>query len=204
MARWQNTRGMAGQIKNMKREAVLNEAGRAFGKKGYHNTSLDDIASTLGVSKGTLYNYVKDKQEILFEFHKRALDIGDRSLDRFDGLGLNGAGQLKRSLSDYITALLEELGVCAVLTEVEALRPEHREIVVARRDAFQVRLAKIIADGIADGSIRPIIDPSLAIFTFMGAINWMPRWYSEDGRFTAEQIAESMTDLLLKGLIIST
>ena len=72
MPRWKNSLMMTEEVQRIKRDAVLKEAGRAFSKRGFHNTSLDDVAKALQVSKGTLYNYVQDKQEILFEFCRRS------------------------------------------------------------------------------------------------------------------------------------
>lgn len=200
MPRWKNALQTNQEIQRLKREAVLREAGKAFGKKGYHNTSLDDVAKALQVSKGTLYNYVKDKQEILFECHTIALDIGDRAFAYGNADGVNGADVLRKTMVRYIELLTEELGACAVLMEVDAMRPEDRKVAVSRRDAFENAFVQMIVGGIADGSIRQI-DPKLAVFTFMGAINWLPRWFTPDGRLSGLDIANAVTDMLLSGLI---
>src|SRR4051812_23981980 len=152
----------------MKRDAVIKEAGRAFSKRGYHNTSLDDVAKALQVSKGTLYNYVRDKQEILFECHEMALDIGERAFKVAKELHAThtGAEILEATLSHYIEMLTEELGACGVLMEVDGLRPEDREQVAKRRNVFEKNFVAIIQKGIKDGSVRDV-DPKLAVFTFM-------------------------------------
>lgn len=200
MPRWKNALQTNQEIQRLKREAVLREAGKAFGKKGYHNTSLDDVAKALQVSKGTLYNYVKDKQEILFECHTIALDIGDRAFAYGSANGVNGADVLRKTMVRYIELLTEELGACAVLMEVDAMRPDDRKIAVSRRDSFEKAFVQMIERGMADGSIRQI-DPKLAVFTFMGAINWLPRWFEPGGRLSGLEIANSVTDMLLSGLI---
>jgi AcrR family transcriptional regulator len=190
------------EVQRVKRDAVLKEAGRAFSKRGFHNTSLDDVARALGVSKGTLYNYVRDKQEILFEFHNMARDIGNRAFEYGRERGGTGAEVLRNIMICYIRLLTEELGACGALTEVDALRPEDRAVAVKNRDAFERGFIAVIKSGIADGSIREI-DPKLAVFTFMGAFNWLPRWFSPEGRVTGAEIAEQMSDLLLRGLMSS-
>jgi AcrR family transcriptional regulator len=198
--RWNNSLQTNQEIQRLKREAVLREAGKAFGKRGYHNTSLDDVARALQVSKGTLYNYVKDKQEILYECHSLALDIGDRAFAHGRSAGSDGAGMLRHTLVRYIELLTEELGACAVLMEVDAMKPEDRDTAVARRDAFERDFVKLIRLGMQDGSIRSV-DPKLAVFTFMGAINWLPRWFSPEGRLSGSEIAATITDILLSGLV---
>ena len=64
MPRWKNVLQTSDEVYRVKRNAVLREATRIIARRGFHNTSLDDVAEALQVSKGTLYNYVTDKLEI--------------------------------------------------------------------------------------------------------------------------------------------
>jgi AcrR family transcriptional regulator len=196
--RWRNHLRTNESLQRLKREAVLKEARRAFGKSGYHNTSLDEIASALHVSKGTLYNYVKDKQELLYECHSLALDIGERAVEHSEKESLTGAEMLRHALMHNIVSLTEEFGAFAVLTEVDALRPKDRIEIVKRRDGIEKRMVSLINSGIKDGSLRPL-DPKIVVKTYMGVINWIPRWYSADGRLTGHDIAQQITDLLMAG-----
>lgn len=199
MSRWQNALQTSDEIFLLKRRTVLKESGRLFSRQGYHNTSLDDVAKELGVAKGTLYKYVTDKQEILFEFHKMALDIGDRTHAAALADGESGADKLRLAIHGYIAAVNEELGGYGVIAELQALRPKDRETIVERRDNFDAGFVEIILGGIADGSLRDI-DAKVAIFTFMGALQIMPRWYSPTGRLSATEVADEMTDILMNGL----
>src|ERR1700737_4297762 len=63
---WRARRGRGGE-REVKREAVIRPAAHAFNRKGYHNTSLDDIAAALDVTKPTVYYYVTSKEQLLFE-----------------------------------------------------------------------------------------------------------------------------------------
>src|SRR5512139_1655445 len=65
----------------LKREAVILAAARAFAERGYHNTSLDDLAASLKVTKPTLYLYVPNKEAILFECFRAGLEQIQGSLD---------------------------------------------------------------------------------------------------------------------------
>lgn len=199
MPRWNNHLQTNESLQRLKREAVLKEARNAFGKRGYHNTSLDEIAQALRISKGTVYNYIKDKQELLFECHALALDIGERAIDLGEQQGATGAERLRFTLMHNIVSLTEEFGAFAVLTELDALRPEDRVKIIERRDGIEKRMVKMIDAGIKDGSIRPV-DPKLVVVTYMGVVNWLPRWFSPEGRLSGKDIAEQITDLLLSGL----
>ncbi|MBX9647036.1 MAG: TetR/AcrR family transcriptional regulator [Xanthobacteraceae bacterium] len=183
----------------MKREAVIRESGRIFSRSGYHNASLDDVAKALQVSKGTLYNYVKDKEEILYECLKIALGIGEKAFEIGMRDGTDGASKIRITLRNYIAVLHDELGACGVITEIEGLKPSHRKEIAAIRDEHEARFVALMEVGMADGSLRKV-DAKLAVFTFMGAVNSIPRWYSPEGRLTNEEIADGMIDILMSGI----
>jgi AcrR family transcriptional regulator len=189
-------------VYRIKRNAVLQEATRTFGRFGYHDTSLDDIAAALQVSKGTLYNYVKDKQELLFECHRMALDIGDQAFAYADALGQGAYGKLRLMLRAYLTWLNGAFGGGGI-AEVTALRKSDRAAIIRRRDAAQARLVGYFEEGMRDGSLRKV-DARLAVYTIMGAVNAVQSWYLPKGRLGIDEIASAMVDLLLRGLGTST
>lgn len=192
---WTNVVQSRDEQFNLKRLALLREAARAFSARGYHDTSLDDVARTLGVTKPALYYYVKNKQEILFACHRLAQELGDQALAFAEGAGRNGRETVVLLGRRYIELITSELGSFAVLSEYDALDPENRAVIARRRDAFDRRFRELIAAGIADGSIREV-DPKLTVFFFMGTINWMTRWFRPDGPIPGERIAEQFADLL--------
>ena len=199
MPRWKNVLQTSEEVYRLKRSAVLREATRIFARRGYHDTSLDEIAEALQVSKGTLYNYVEDKQEILFECHKMALDVGDQAMAFADANAATGYARLRLFLRAYLTWLNGALGGGGVASDVTALRPADRKSVIVRRDSVQDRMVAYIERGIADGSLRKV-DARLAVYTIMGAVNAVQSWYSADGRLTMDAIANTMVDLLLHGM----
>ena len=67
-----------GRDRGLKREAVIHAAARAFNERGYHNTSLDDIAAALEVTKPTIYYYVENKEQLLFACFCAGLDADTR------------------------------------------------------------------------------------------------------------------------------
>lgn len=179
----------------MKRTALLREAARAFSARGYHDTSLDDVAKTLGVTKPALYYYVKNKQEILFECHMLSHDLGEDALKFAEETGRDSCEKIVLLGRRYVELITSEMGSFAVLGAFDALEPESREVIKRRRDSFDRRFRALISGGIADGSIRAV-DPKLTVFFFMGAINWMTRWFRPEGPVPGEEIARQFADLL--------
>lgn len=90
--RWNNLVKSPDEQYRLKRQAVIAEAVRAFGRDGYQNTSLDDIAGRLNVTKPALYYYFKSKNELLYECHNLAMDIGDRAIEHAETQGGTGLG----------------------------------------------------------------------------------------------------------------
>lgn len=180
---------------SLKRGALLREAGRAFSVRGYHNTSLEDVAKSLDVTKAALYYYVKSKQEILFECHMMSLDFGDDAMKYCEEHGKTGLEKILLLIDKYVKTITSEMGSFAVLGEYDALEPQNKAIIGKRRDKFDRGFRKLISEGIADGTVRAI-DPKLTVFFFMGSINWMTRWFTTEGPLTGEQVARQLVDLI--------
>jgi len=180
-----------------KRRAVIRAAGEAFRRRGYHNTSMTEIAQTLGLSKAALYYYVKSKEEILFECHTMVYDAMDDILAAHKKSEANGLGQLSDIFSDLVKMLTKD-GV-SLLTDVWSLKGDWQTQVLSRRRKIERRITKIVKLGMADGSIKKG-DPNLTVYFFMGALNWLNAWYTGDGRLDGEAIAEHFTRQMRGGL----
>ena len=197
---WQDT-GLSGEEQfEKKRMALLRAAGRAFSRKGFHDTSLDDVAENLKVSKAALYYYFRSKHELLFECHKLSFEVGEDAFRRAEAEGKNKLDVLRLFLKRYIEALTSALGSCAVLLEVNALLPRDRAVILARRDAFGKRLRKTIADGVKEGSLSAV-DPKMTELFLMGSVNRLTRWYSPEGPLRGAEIADHFIGLLFRGLM---
>lgn len=180
----------------LKRIALVKEAARAFSLRGYHGTSLDDVAKVLGVTKGALYYYVKSKQEILFECHVISNDLGDQAIAYATGLDGSGCDRAVALGRRYMELLVGEAGTLAILTEFDALEPQNRRIISARRANFDRTFREFIAQGLVDGSVRPAVDPKITAFFYLGAVNWTTRWFDAAGDIPGAEVADRFADLL--------
>src|SRR5689334_4785266 len=91
---WNNVVADPAEGARLKRRALIAEAARAFGHRGFHNVSLDEVAVALNVSKPTLYNYVKSKYELLYECYNLALDLGEAAMRKAQAESGNGLDRL--------------------------------------------------------------------------------------------------------------
>jgi AcrR family transcriptional regulator len=185
---------------DLKRSTLIREAGKAFSQKGFHNTSMDDVAKVLNVTKPALYYYVKTKQEILYECHAYALDLGEQAKQRAWAMSDRPLERLHLLLTNYIELLTGSFGSYAALLEpISSLNPREREIIRERLRQFDKVLVKLIEDAIDEGAI-PSCDPRLMIAFFMGAINNISRWFSPSGRLSGTEIADAFGRVLMNGL----
>lgn len=197
---WNDTRlPSAEQQRLAKREALIRQAASAFRSRGFHATSMEDIATSLGVTKGALYRYVKNKQDILFECFMSSARIGDEALAVAQAEGGAAIDKLRTFLVYSIETYLDTNTAGGAMVDIDALFPEQREIVVASRDRVDRHLRALISEGIAEGSIIAR-DPKLTQLTLMGSINWIPSWYSPGGPWRPRDVAEATADIFTRGL----
>lgn len=183
-----------------KRRALVREAARAFGRRGFHNTSLEEIAETLGVTKPALYRYVRTKHEILFEAKSIAFDAGARAREMAAEGSQDPLERLRLYIVHYIDLVTSELGSYAVLAEpVTSLPPEYAEPIRARMREADRALRAMVQAAMEAGAM-PQGDPRLAVAFFMGAINHIARWYTPEGSLSGRQIGEIFAGFVLNGL----
>jgi AcrR family transcriptional regulator len=181
-----------------KRDAVLREAARTFNEKGFHSTSLDELAVRLHVTKPTLYYYFRSKEEILYECLLRGLGELEEAVDAALIAPGSGLERFVEVMHGYAGIVLGDFGYTTVHIGQDPLSPQRRA--QARRVERRVahKLQSLIAAGIDDGSIAPC-DPKVMASTFAGALNWITRWYRPDGVMSADDITGQCVNLLLSG-----
>lgn len=182
-----------------KREAVLLAAVRAFNANGFHATSLDDVATSLGVSKPTIYHYLGNKDQVLLECITRGLDLLLKTADDARDLPGSGLDRLKAFLVLYAVHIMEDFGRCVVRTGEEELSPESARRFRSLKRGIDRAMRALIAEGMADGSIARA-DVRLTAYALAGALNWPARWHRQDGDEDPATVARMMVEILTAGL----
>ncbi|HBH03967.1 MAG TPA: TetR family transcriptional regulator [Candidatus Rokubacteria bacterium] len=183
----------------LSRERILAEAARIFNRLGYHGATLDDVARALGVTKAALYYHVANKEELLFQCCKVAIAIGLEGIRRAQAETAAPDEQLRRALAAYIEGMTDQLRGSVVILEEGTLSPEHYREVKAERDEYERELRGIIARGVAQEVFVPC-DLRLVGFALLGAMNWIPKWYSPAGSRSGREVAEVFAAYLVRGL----
>ncbi|WP_417728501.1 TetR/AcrR family transcriptional regulator [Roseovarius sp.] len=197
--KWGDTLLSREELRSRKKMALIGAAAQEFRRHGYHGTSMDSIAGSIGVTKAALYRYIRSKDEVLYECFKYSEKVGLRALDLAIQTEGDAPEKLKAFLREFIEGYLSSSLASGAMIEISALTDEQRADVVAGRDRIDAGLIEIIQAGIDDGSlIRE--KPKLMILTIMGSVNWIPSWFREDGDLGANQIAEIFANTLIDGV----
>jgi TetR/AcrR family transcriptional regulator len=183
------------------RERILAESAREFNRRGYHATTLDDIARALGVTKAALYYYVKNKEDVLFECHQKALDL---AIDAVRTALLRSSApdeQLRTVVVRYIEGMTDQLAGAVVLLHEGALSAPLNRKILDQRDEYERILRRIIDDGITRNVFVPC-DAKLIGFAILGALNWISRWYNPSGPRSAKEVAATFAEYFVRGLLV--
>jgi AcrR family transcriptional regulator len=185
--------------RELKRDAVIRAAAREFNRKGYHNTSLDDIAARLEVTKPTVYYYVTSKEQLLFECFLAGVEQIRAAFREVRALALPARARLNAVLRHYGAAVASEFGWCMVRAEDQDLSPAMSRHIKALKSEIDQGIRRLIREGVQDGSIGAC-DPKMTAFALAGALNWIAHWYREDRSLSGAEIADAFVTIFEAGM----
>lgn len=185
--------------KRSRRDAILQSVGMVLRDSRLSSLTMQDIALQLGITKGNLYYYFRDKQDILYQCHMRCMEISLEALRAAQQEIGPRRACLRTLLVRHIGGMLENGFGSVLLTDLDNLNPAQRKRCVAKRDQFEAGVRELITTGAARGEFE-CADIKLAGLAMLGAINWMPKWYQPGGALPAAAIAEGMADFLMRAL----
>ena len=185
----------------MTRDEILAAAAQIFGQKGFHATSMQDIAEAVNLQKASLYHHVSSKQEILVDVLDMALDLFIDNMQTVMARPLPPDEMLRQAMQAYMVTILQQRDLASVLLlEHRSLDPELHARHIPRRDRFESLWRDLIQRGLDVGCYYDV-DPAMTARALLGVMNWVITWYSPQGRFTPEQISRQYADLFLNGLL---
>jgi AcrR family transcriptional regulator len=182
-----------------RRDQILRSLASFVRDRRLASLTMRDIADRLGLVKGNLYYYFKNKQDILYHCHVKCIAISLAALDEVGTMNLPPAEALRELLVKHIRNITEDAYGGVLLTDLESLTAVQRKRYVAMRDRFEDGVRKLIRGGIADGAFAQQ-NVDLAGITVLGAINWIPKWYRPDGPMSSVEIADTIADQLIRSL----
>ncbi|MBN7795120.1 TetR/AcrR family transcriptional regulator [Parahaliea mediterranea] len=186
-----------------KRAAILSQAAKLFNSKGSRATTLQDIAATLGLTKTSLYYYVKTKEELIYQCYMAALQHHLRQMDEIEAQTddplLRARAFFLRHFENWLAAQEGRGPYIAALLEIASLKEPHRKEVEAVYITMFKRLRQYLRDGIAEGKFRKL-DTTSATRAIIGSVDWTFSWLHSIPRDKVMDAANSAADILSHGL----
>src|SRR5919199_6611748 len=180
-----------------RREELTRQAARLFAEKGYHGTSIGELAEAMGVQKGSLYAHIQSKQDLLYETMREGAAAFHAGLDAIPD-DLPATEKIRLALRSHLRVVADQLDVATVFVqEWRYLEGERREEILADRRRYEDRIRAFFREGRDLGVLRTDLDDATAALLVLSAANWAYTWL-QPGRDT-DDIADRFYDVLLDG-----
>jgi AcrR family transcriptional regulator len=173
-------------------------AARLFAQKGYHGTSVGDLAEALGVQKGSLYAHIESKADLLWEVAREGAAAFHASLDEVPEEG-PVVERIRAALRGHLGVVAGQLDVATVFVrEWRYLEGERRDQFLAERRRYEERFRGLFREGRELGELRTDLDDATAALLALSAANWAYTWLRPGSETDA--LADRFTGLLLDGM----
>jgi AcrR family transcriptional regulator len=181
-----------------RRRELTREAAKLFAQKGYHGTSIGDIAEAMGVQKGSLYAHIASKEDLLYETMREGAAAFHAALDAVPE-DTPAVEKIRLALRGHLRVVAEQLDVATVFVqEWRYLEGERRDEIVAERRRYEERIRDLFREGRELSELRADLDETAAVLLLLSAANWAYTWL-QPGRDT-DEIADRFFALLVDGV----
>lgn len=181
-------------------QEIVAAAGRIFREKGYHATSVRDIAESVGLLKGSLYHYIRSKEELLARLFDGLLEDTVRELEGIVARGGDPDVKLGAMVRAYAASVMANHDAVGLyLRESRALPAAELAKLGARRRRMRALFTDVIAEGAQDGTFT-VGDTKIAALAILGGCNWLYEWYRPRGRLDADAIADELADRAVRSV----
>jgi len=183
------------------RQAILEAATTLLGERDYPATSIRDIARAVDLLPGRIYDFIDNKETILYEIVSNGINRFVSIVDAIADDRQPPDVQLRRAIIDHVELVSENPGaVLVVFHQWRYLGTENRRRAVVLRHRYEQFFRDTVEAGIADGLLRKDLDVRYAVFSILGALNWVPEWLPQNDPQT-RSYAEKLADVLLSGVL---
>jgi len=175
---------------------------RLFAQKGYHNTSMREIARGLGMNQSSLYHYFDSKEDILFTLINDAMDDALGTLEEICKTDLSPHGKLNQVLRFYTHYYTGDLDRLRLLVNEQGNLGKDYRLLLIKKERRYVHLIQSILKALADeGRMKPI-PPSVATFAFFGMVHYTIKWYDKEGTVKSGELADYFLEIFTKGIFL--
>lgn len=180
---------------------IIRAAAKVFKAKGYHAATIQDIADEVGLLKGSLYYHVASKEELLYLVVKDPITRVYRRLEKI----ADGKGSAREKIARAVAVHLEAFDVhyphlFVYIREMDSLYARLKDKIAESPKHYERLWHRILREGMKAGELRDDLDVKVATYAILGAMNWMYKWYEQNGRLSIREVANIYARTFLDGL----
>jgi TetR/AcrR family transcriptional regulator, cholesterol catabolism regulator len=182
-------------------EEVLQSAANIFFAKGFHATSIEDVARDVGMLKGSLYYYIKSKEDLLFQLLLAGIEDSDAFIAKQIDPTAEPVKQLERAIRaqiDYIIQHRVPFGL--FLHEFDSLSGKRQHKLISVMSRYNNRFVELVRKGQQEGKLIAG-EPWVVVNGILGMCNWLYRWYDPDQVSDPEQIKSVFVRMIFDGIL---
>jgi TetR/AcrR family transcriptional regulator, cholesterol catabolism regulator len=184
-----------------KEQEIIAVAARLFKEKGYRATTLEDIAAAVGMLKGSLYYYIRSKEELLYLVVRDPIRQAYNKLEEIVHSAAPVQVKIAQAIVNHMTLYHQHYPHIAVyLHDYHHLMQQLQQNVIETPKHYQRLWAMLLQQGVDTGELRSDLNVKVTGYAILGMCNWVYRWYNPRGTLSAEEIADIFTILVLEGL----
>lgn len=172
-----------------------------FEKKGFSETSIQDIVEALNVTKGTFYYYYGSKEQLLMDIHKEYIDDLLQRQQKIIDSGASQRDKLKGVIQMLISDIARNGDSGKVFfREMRHLTEDNATEIKRRREQFRLTIEEVIRQGAETGEFRKQLRPDMTALAVLGITNWTYQWFNSSGELAADELAEIYSSIVLEGI----
>jgi TetR/AcrR family transcriptional regulator, cholesterol catabolism regulator len=181
-----------------RRSELTREAARLFAERGYHGTSIGDLAKAMGVQKGSLYAHIESKQDLLYEAMREGAEAFHAALDEIPD-DLRVTERIRLALRAHLRVVAEQLDIATVFVrEWRYLEGERAAEFLTERRRYEERFRTLFREGRELGELRTDLDDQAAALLVLSAANWAYTWLPAGA--DTDGLADRFFAILLDGI----
>ena len=181
-----------------RREELSRQAAKLFAAKGYHGTSIGDLAEALGVQKASLYAHIASKQDLLYATMREGAEAFHGALDAVPE-DLRVSERIRLALRAHLRVVGEQLDVATVFVrEWRYLEGDRRDEILGERRRYEERFRALFREGRELGELRADLDEHTAALLALSAANWAYTWLTPG--YDTDALADRFHALLVDGM----
>lgn len=183
------------------KDEILRASSALFSERGYHGTSVRDIAERVGLQGGSLYAHIAGKEELLFDIVNRAADQFFAAIKPIVASERDAMQKLRQAIIAHVEVVAGDVEAAAVYTvEWRHLSADQKKAVTARRDEYEKQFRKLISDAIQERYVTAT-DPAGATLFILSSLNYVFTWYRpRPGGKSPAEVGKMLSDYIFEGL----